>query len=297
MTDNLLTLPFIKMHGAGNDFIIIDARENAALNSAQQEGLERLLTSKDYLTTLCNRRFGIGCDQLVVLEEAEDADALMRILNADGSEVSACGNATRCIGWLLAREKNTLRATIRTRAGLLATEINGHHRVRVNMGRPRWHWQDIPLASAQDTKEIRGLAPFLPPAVGVNMGNPHAIFFLEGQHQFSLSEIGPKVEHHPLFPERVNVSLARKNDDNSITLNVWERGSGITLACGTAACATFVAAVRTGVLEDTQGLIHLPGGDLLIEWQGGEQDNVWMTGPVQEVFRGSFDLPSGEDEA
>ncbi len=274
-------LPFRKMNGLGNDFAVIDARASAVSLSA--EATRRL----------ADRRSGVGCDQVIVLEPSPRADAFMRILNADGSEVGACGNATRCIAGLLAGELGRPGIAIETAAGLLQSQVHGDGRVTVDMGAPRLGWQDIPLSRAfADTSAIDFTVetcggPLTGPGV-VNVGNPHCVFFVEDLDAYDLAEIGPRVEHDSLFPERVNVSLAQILSNDSIRLHVWERGAGLTQACGTAACATGVAAVRRG-LTGRKVEIALPGGVLGIEWRASDS-HILMTGPWSLDYEGVFEL-------
>lgn len=276
-------LPFRKMHGLGNDFVVIDARHTPlALVPAQ-------------LAAIADRRFGIGCDQLILLEPSAKADATMRIFNPDGGEVGACGNATRCIGWLLAEEKGTKEASIETRAGLLLAEvISGREEtsgkdVRVDMGKPRLGWAEIPLAgSGADTARVpfdgSALDPRLPDWFSaVNMGNPHAIFFVEACDTLPLASIGPRLESHPIFPEKANISLATITGPSAMRLRVWERAAGATLACGTAACASTVAALRLGLCTGPVA-VTLPGGTLSIAEDA--RGHILMTGPVATAFTG-----------
>lgn len=261
------------MQGAGNDFVIIDARSAT-------------LPALDW-GRIADRNFGIGCDQGIILEPSSRADIFMRIMNADGSESSACGNATRCVAWLIANEKKALSATIETKAGLLAAEVASQSEITIDMGMPQLEWQDIPLASACDTLHLPIRLDILEDPVAVSMGNPHMVFFVEQAIAFvPLAQLGSKLEHHELFPERTNVEVAKILAPDEIDLCVWERGSGLTLACGTGACATLVAARRRGLSADTAN-VHLPGGTLRIEWR--ESDNrVYMTGAAQTSFEGAF---------
>lgn len=274
-------LPFRKMHGLGNDFVVIDARGQALSFSPAQ--LERI----------ADRRFGIGCDQLIVLEKSAVADAFMRIFNPDASEVSACGNATRCIGALLAQEKGTASARIETRAGLLLAEVNADGTITVDMGMPRLGWHEIPLAgSGEDTARVPfAAAPAIDSRLtgwfsAVNMGNPHAIFFVEDVETLDLPAFGGRIEADALFPEKANISLAQQIAPNAFRVRVWERAAGITLACGTAACAVAVAAVRLG-LASGDIRITLPGGTLSIARDA--TGRVLMTGPVATAFTGMLD--------
>jgi len=270
--------PFLKMHGAGNDFVVLDARSRingVSLGKIDGEAARRI----------ADRRTGIGCDQLIVVGPARQpgADAFMSIFNPDGSEVSACGNATRCVAWMLMSESGTGYATIETRAGLLSAQAAGPNRVAVDMGPARLEWDQIPLAEAMDTLHLPVSAGRLSDPVGVGMGNPHAVFFVLDAESVNLSELGPKLEHDPLFPERCNIEAAQVLDDGRIRMRVWERGAGITLACGTGACATLVAAARRG-LTGRKADILLDGGTLTIEWL--ENNHVMMTGPVALAYSG-----------
>lgn len=272
-------IPFRKMHGLGNDFVVIDARSHAL-------GLET-----PHLARIADRRFGIGCDQLIVLEKSAKADAVMRIYNPDGGEVGACGNATRCIGWLLAEEKGAREASIETRAGILLAAVKGEA-VAVDMGLPALEWAAIPLAgqgenTARVALDVLAIDPRLPGWFSaVNMGNPHAIFFVEDNRVFDLERIGPLLEIHPIFPEKANISLVTKTGDNAFGVRVWERAAGATLACGTAACAVAVAAARLG-LAVGEIRINLPGGALTIARDG--RGHVIMTGPIATSFSGLID--------
>lgn len=272
-------IPFRKMHGLGNDFVVIDARKTP-LNLAIPA-----------LARIADRRFGIGCDQLIVLEPSARADATMRIFNPDGGEVGACGNATRCIGQLLAREKGANEAVIETRAGLLHARLS-ETLVTVDMGLPALGWHEIPLAGAgTDTArvplDVSTVDPRLPGWFSaVNMGNPHGIFFVEDGASFDLERIGPRLETHPIFPEKANISLATKAGESAFRVRVWERAAGITLACGTAACAVAVAAARLG-LASGEIRVTLPGGTITIDRDANGR--VIMTGPVATSFTGVID--------
>ena len=270
------TRPFVKMHGLGNDFVVIDARA------------EPLALSDDAARRIADRRTGVGCDQLIVLEPARrgTAAAFMRIHNADGGEVEACGNASRCIGYLLMRESGQDTATIETLAGELITVRNGAG-ITVDMGPARLDWRDIPLAEERDTLHMGlALGPLSDP-VGVSIGNPHAVFFVEDAESVDLETLGPKLEHDPLFPERANIEAATVTAPERIRLRVWERGVGLTRACGTGACATLVAACRRG-LTGRKATVVLDGGPLEIEWREGD-GHVLMTGPVATAFAGALD--------
>jgi diaminopimelate epimerase len=280
---DFVALPFRKMHGLGNDFVVLDGRADP----------RPLALGPDRVRALADRRAGIGCDQLVVIAPAEDADAAARMLifNADGSEVAACGNATRCVAWLLMAESGTDSVTIETRAGLLEAESRGSDRVAVDMGVARLDWRDIPLAPAIDTLHLGIVAGPLADPVGVGMGNPHAVFFVDSAQAVDLEALGPGLEHHPMFPERANIEVAEilapaAPGCGRIRMRVWERGAGITPACGTGACATLVAAARRGLSPRRAELI-LDGGALEIEWL--PDDHVLMTGAVANSFTGLLD--------
>jgi diaminopimelate epimerase len=268
---------FVKMHGLGNDFVVFDARrEPFALTPAQAR-------------FVADRHIGIGCDQIVTILPSDKADAFMRIQNADGSEVSACGNATRCVASRLMAESGRDRVTIETRAGLLRCELEAvqEELVSVDMGEPRLEWRQIPLAREADTLSVvYAMGPLADPAC-VNVGNPHAVFFVDDARKVDLNTWGPRVENDPLFPERVNVSVAQVLSPGEIRLRVWERGVGITQACGTAACATAVAAIRRG-LTGRDVMIRLDGGPLEISW--GADNHIMMRGPVATSFSGKVTL-------
>ncbi|MEG6507917.1 diaminopimelate epimerase [Methyloligella sp. 2.7D] len=271
-------ISFRKMNGLGNDFVVLDGRD----------GDLRLNT--EMVAAIADRNSGIGCDQLIVLEPSNRADLFMRIYNADGSEVAACGNATRCVAAIAAVEAGKLDVTIETEAGLLAAKVGADGMVSVDMGEPRLAWDQIPLAEPfHDTKRIElQLGPIDDPVLHspavANIGNPHCIFFVEDAAAHDLSRFGPMVENYPLFPERANVSLAEVIGPDALKLITWERGAGLTKACGTAACAAAVSAVRRK-LTGRKVTVSLPGGDLVIEWR--EADNhILMTGPYALDYEG-----------
>ncbi|MEI6558472.1 MAG: diaminopimelate epimerase [Rhodospirillaceae bacterium] len=270
-----MTISFLKMHGLGNDFVVIDARSAPlALTAAA-------------VRALCHRRTGVGCDQLIVIEPPVSAGtaAFMRIRNADGSEVAACGNATRCVAALLMAESGRERLIIETRAGQLAANATGDGRITVNMGLARLDWREIPLAVPADTYRLEIVQGPLANPVAVSMGNPHAVFFVPDAEAVALAEHGPLVEHHPLFPERTNVEVVAVLGPARLRMRVWERGTGITSACGTGACAALVAAARRG-LTGRRAEVLLDGGSLEIEWQA--DGHVLMTGPVATAFTGTL---------
>ncbi len=260
---------FTKMHGLGNDFVLFDARQQPLSLTAEQ------------VRALANRYTGIGCDQLVVLEPSDHADCFMRIYNADGGEVSACGNATRCVGAYLGGD-----ARIETRADLLVANQAGSG-IAVDMGEPRFGWAEIPLAYAMDTRTMPVGWEELTAPSAVNVGNPHVIFFVPDLAAVDLARLGPEIETDPLFPKRVNVNVAQILSRDHIRLAVWERGAGLTRACGTGACATAVAAMRRG-LTARRVTVDLPGGALSIAW--GDDNRILMTGPATTAFTGEVDL-------
>ena len=275
--------PFRKMNGLGNEFVVVDLR-----------GTDHEMNSQ-IAAQIGDPDTGIGCDQIITIENRKGNDTpFMGIWNRDGAEVEACGNATRCVGWLLMNERNSEAADIQTVAGLLKATRAGERRVTVDMGEPRLDWQDIPLAEQMDDTRFIDvkLGPIDNPVLwgpsAVNMGNPHCIFFVDDVNAHELDRFGPLIENHPIFPKRANVSIAQVTGDYSIRLRVWERGVGITKACGTAACATLVAAVRRR-LTARKATIELDGGTLAIEWR--EDDNhVLMSGAVELEYEGTLAL-------
>lgn len=273
-------IPFVKMNGLGNDFVIIDARD----------GPVRL--APDEIARIADRERGVGCDQLIMLEKSEAADLFMRIHNADGGEVSACGNASRCVAAMLFAEMGKSEAIIETRSGRLRAWPAGDGNVSVDMGVPRFDWRDIPLAEEfRDTRAIELQigpidAPILHSPSVVNVGNPHAIFWVEDVEAYDLARLGPMLENHPIFPERANISLAQVTAQDAITLRVWERGAGLTRACGTAACAAAVSAARKK-LTGRHVAVTLPGGVLHVEWR--EDGRITMTGPVETEYEGMIE--------
>ncbi len=262
-------VPFIKMHGLGNDFVVLDGR-----------GTPLPAMTPQVARALGDRRTGIGFDQLVLLEPSETHAFRMRIFNADGSEVGACGNASRAVALLHGQP-----AVIETGGGPIALEpLEGG--ARVDMGAPRFDWDAIPLAYAMDTFTMPLGWEALEGPMAVNVGNPHAVFFVPDADAVELDRLGPVIEHDAVFPERVNVNVASLAGRDHLRLRVWERGAGLTRACGTGACATAVAAIRRGLVHSPVR-VTLPGGDLVIEWaQGG---TILMSGPAAESFRGTFD--------
>jgi diaminopimelate epimerase len=277
-------VPFRKMHGLGNDFVVLDAREGSVLDARRAD----LPITPARAAAVADRRFGIGCDQFILLEPGTDgADVFMRIRNPDGSESGACGNATRCIASLVAAEGGKDRVVVRTIAGDLPVERLPGGLWRADMGPARLGWQEVPLAREMDTLHLPlACDPVADPAA-CSMGNPHATFFVPDLDALPLAEIGPVLEHDPLFPERANIGFVQVLTPEHIRLAVWERGAGLTLACGSGACAALVNAARRG-LTGRRATVTLPGGDLVIEWR--EDGHVLMTGPVATAFTGEIDL-------
>jgi diaminopimelate epimerase len=280
MTGRPNQIPFRKMNGLGNDFVVLDAREAPIPLGPEQA------------KAIADRQTGIGCDQLITLEPSKVADLFMRIRNADGGEVDACGNATRCIADLVMAETGGTHVTVETNAGILDCIRAGDHKVTVDIGPPKLEWHEIPIAERMDTRVIELQigpidAPILHSPSVVNVGNPHCFFWVDDVEAYDLSRIGPMLEHHPIFPERANISLAHVTSPTSITLKVWERGAGLTRACGTAACGVVVAAARRK-LTGRKVTVTLPGGDLDIEWRESD-GHVLMTGPVAYEFDGMLE--------
>lgn len=265
----IMRVPFIKMHGLGNDFIVLDAREEAVP-----------AITADVARALADRRTGIGCDQLILLEASEAEDFRMRIFNSDGGEVEACGNASRAVAMLHGKP-----ARVETAGGVITVKPmeNG---ASVDMGHPRFDWDAIPLAYAMDTSNMPVSWGPLEAPIAVNVGNPHVVFFVDDADAVDLARLGPEIENDPLFPARVNVNVASRISDAVFKLRVWERGAGLTRACGTGACATAVAAMRR-ILAGPLVRIELPGGPLNIGWT--QDESIIMTGPATESFRGSFE--------
>jgi len=257
---------FHKMHGLGNDFVIFDARTSAvAIDAARARAI-------------ADRRTGVGCDQVILIEPSEIADVRMRIWNADGGEVEACGNAARCVALLGAE-------TIETLGGVLSAQANGAC-ATIDMGSPRFGWEQIPLAYAMDAEAMPVAWEDLQEPFAVNVGNPHAVFFVDDADAVDLARLGPLIERDPLFPQRVNVNIA-SFEGRAIKLRVWERGAGLTRACGTGACASAVAAIRRGLAAGPVE-VRLPGGALTIEYAGGG-GTIRMSGPATHVFTGELD--------
>ncbi|MET0182713.1 MAG: diaminopimelate epimerase [Caulobacterales bacterium] len=270
---------YFKMNGCGNDFVIIDARDKGALPLSAAQA-----------RAIADRKTGVGCDQVVAIERSIRGDAFMRIWNHDGGEVSACGNATRCVGWILMDETGRDISKIETGAGLLHAARRGSDLIEVDMGSPLLRWEEIPIARAMDTVKLDyrvaldGVTLEGPGAV--NMGNPHAVFFVDDIDAIPIAAIGPRVETDPFFPEAVNAGFAQVLAPDRIRLRVWERGAGLTKACGTGACAAVVAAHRQG-RAGRKAEVIVDGGALTIEWREGD-DRVLMTGPVELENKGDI---------
>ncbi|MCP4329545.1 MAG: diaminopimelate epimerase [Alphaproteobacteria bacterium] len=268
--------PFKKMHGLGNDFVVVDIRADP------------LVLSRDRARTICDRRLGVGCDQLLAVEPPANgrADAFMRIYNADGSEAGACGNGTRCVADLLMAETDKDAIAIETIAGVLTAERCGDGRVAVDMGPATAEWQLIPLARAMDTDHLDLTCGPLSDPVAVNVGNPHAVFFVDDAAAVPLETLGPELETDPLFPDRANIGVVQVLGPDRLRFRVWERGAGITRACGSGACAAVVAAARRHLIAGRRATVVLDGGALDIDWR--EDGHVIMTGPVATSYHGRF---------
>ena len=264
---NSNNLPFMKMHGLGNDFVVIDARE------------EEVALSKKIISGIADRHFGVGFDQLAVISKGE-FDAHLTFYNADGSGSLACGNATRCIARYLMDETSKENLILTTMHGQIPAVDLGNGVTSINMGKPGLEWNKVPLSENIPTLEL----PIEGSPTATGMGNPHCTFFVEDAEKINLEEMGPKFENHPLFPERTNVQFASIIARDQIRMRVWERGAGVTLASGSSSCATAVAANRKGLTEK-KVQIELDGGILSVDWR---EDGVWMTGPTMQVFTGSF---------
>ncbi|ETX16050.1 diaminopimelate epimerase [Roseivivax halodurans JCM 10272] len=259
-------LPFMKMHGLGNDFVVLDARARS------------IYMTPELAVALADRHRGVGYDQLAVITPGENADAHLTFLNADGSASAACGNATRCIARHLMTETGRNRLVLTTDRGVLHAADAGQGLTSVNMGAPQTGWREIPLSEDVDTLAL----PIEGAPVATGMGNPHCTFFVEDAEAVDLATFGPAHEHHPLFPERTNVQVATVTGADRLRMRVWERGAGVTLASGSSSCAVVVAAARRG-LTGRRVAVDLDGGTLEVEWR---EDGVWMTGPTAHVFDG-----------
>lgn len=263
-------LPFLKMHGLGNDFVVIDSRGTVAT------------TTPALARRIGDRHFGVGFDQLAEIRDDPEADVAVDFWNTDGSRAEACGNATRCVAELIMAEADRDRLAIRTARGVLAAERPADGQVSVNMGLPETEAADIPLTPGIDPAAL----PLEGRPLALGMGNPHCVFFVPDADVVDPAERGPTIETNPLFPERTNVEFVSRRPDGSLRMRVWERGAGVTLACGSGACAAAVAAQMRGLVPDGSVRVHLDGGALDITYRA---DGVWMTGPVARVFSGWLD--------
>ncbi len=271
---------FVKMHGLCNDFVIVDGREKPYTPSAKE------------IIHICDRHEGIGADELLVVEppRSNGVYAFVRIINPDGREVEACGNATRCIGWLLMKESDRAEVVIETRGGVLACHLVGEKQVSVEMGRVRTDWHEIPLSRKMDTLHLKIGEGLLQDPVGMNIGNPHAVFFVEDLAAVNLELYGLKLQKDPLFPEEANIGAAQVLDAKTLRLSVWERPGTLTTACGTGACVAVAAAHRRGLTTERLMTVIMPAGSVEIELK--ENGMVVMTGPVETCFAGY--LPATE---
>jgi diaminopimelate epimerase len=268
-------ITFLKMHGLGNDFVVLDARRGD------------VSLDPDLIRRIGDRHRGIGFDQLVLLRPSQTADVEIRFYNPDGGEAGACGNASRCIAGLMAEATGRDRVTLETRAGRLPAERHPDGSITVQMTPPKLDWDAIPLRDPGDTNHVDLGIAGLPPAVCVSMGNPHAVFFVDDVDRIATQ--GPGLVHHPVFPDGANIGFATLEAPGRLRLRVFERGAGLTLACGSGACAAMVAAVRRGLVTDSATLI-LDGGELELAWPG--EGPVAMTGPWAKSFTGKFDPAS-----
>ena len=267
---DIIGIPFMKMHGLGNDFVVIDRRQGG------------VRITPELARAAGDRRRGVGFDQLAVIESDQASAGRLTFFNPDGSISAACGNATRCIARHLMNETGQNAVTLRTERGMLACEDAGDGMTRVNMGAPETEWREIPLAQNVDTLHL----PLDGDPVATSMGNPHCSFFVEDAEAIDLASRGPEIEHHPLFPERTNVQFASVLGRDHLRMRVWERGTGVTLASGSSSCAVAVAAVRRG-LSGRKVTLDLDGGRIWVDWR---EDGVWMTGPTAHVFDGQIRL-------
>ncbi|WP_305967612.1 MULTISPECIES: diaminopimelate epimerase [unclassified Mameliella] len=267
MTQDARALPFMKMHGLGNDFVVIDSRQREATLTAAR------------IAAIADRHRGVGFDQLAVITQNGNQPHLT-FYNSDGSTSAACGNATRCIARHLMDQTGETRLNLTTDRGTLEAVDAGNGLTSVNMGAPQLDWAEIPLAEEMDTLEL----PIEGGPTATGMGNPHCTFFVEDAEAVALDTFGPRYEHHPLYPQRTNVQVASLLGENHLRMRVWERGVGVTLASGSSSCATAVAAARRG-LTGRSVRIDLDGGTLQVDWR---DDGVWMTGGTAHVFDGQF---------
>lgn len=267
-------IPFIKMHGIGNDFVIIDERQQ---NYSIDTALVQLIS---------DRHKGVGCDQFVVLRNSDLADCHVIFYNSDGSISGACGNATRCVAKLISNENSSNEVNLQTEFGILNCSISGEN-ISVNMGAAKTNWNEIPLRNEVDTDDLQLLQGELQGGFAVSMGNPHAVFFVEDTNAINLAEHGSALENHEIFPERANIEIVQVLSESEINLRVWERGAGETLACGSGACAAVYASYKKGLTGDNVK-VNLPGGALQIKVNS--DGSIIMTGTATHVFEGVLEL-------
>ena len=265
--------PFIKMHGLGNDFVVLDSTKN------------QYNINKASIQLISNRRFGVGCDQVIEMRHSDKEDIYMKIYNADGTEAAACGNAARCIAGLLFASSPKKAVSIETIAGVLKAESEENGLIKVDMGKPKFFWKDIPLS--MNISEINFEELTLKNGLAINIGNPHIVFFVKDLDAVDINRIGPLIENNSLFPEKVNVEICQLENRKKIKVLVWERGAGNTLACGSGACAALVAAYKNS-LSEPQAEIVLDGGSLNITWNIGSDEHVIMSGPIAVSFLGDL---------
>ena len=261
-----------KMDGLGNDFIIFDKRKKL------------ISLSKDQIIKISDRK-NIGCDQVIFIEKDQTKDAFLKFYNSDGGEISACGNGTRCVAYLLMKEANKRKISLKTKAGILNAELNEKNLVSVNMGEPNFKWDKIPLFKNMDNKNINikinnSEIKEIKGGFCLSVGNPHIVFFVKDLNQFNLEKIGPQIENHNYFPEKCNVTLASVENNKHVRVKVWERGAGLTKACGTAACATLVSGSILKLIERCAE-IEFSEGSINIDWK--KDNNIYMTGKVSEI--------------
>ena len=265
--------PFIKMHGLGNDFVVLDSTKN------------QYNINKASIQLIANRKFGVGCDQVIEMKHSDKEDIYMKIYNADGTEAEACGNAARCIAGLLFASSPKKAVSIETIAGVLKAESEENGLIKVDMGKPKFFWKDIPLS--MNISEINFEELTLKNGLAINIGNPHIVFFVKDLDAVDINKIGPLIENNSLFPEKVNVEICQLKNRKKIKVLVWERGAGNTLACGSGACAALVAAYKNS-LSEPQAEIVLDGGSLNITWNIGSDEHVIMSGPIAVSFLGDL---------
>ena len=265
--------PFIKMHGLGNDFVVLDSTKS------------QYNINKASIQLIANRKFGVGCDQVIEMKHSDKEDIYMKIYNADGTEAEACGNAARCIAGLLFASSPKKAVSIETIAGVLKAESEENGLIKVDMGKPKFFWKDIPLS--MNISEINFEELALKNGLAINIGNPHIVFFVKDLDAVDINRIGPLIENNSLFPEKVNVEICQLENRKKIKVLVWERGAGNTLACGSGACAALVAAYKNS-LSEPQAEIVLDGGSLNIRWNIGSDEHVIMSGPIAVSFLGDL---------